>query len=566
MRPVPTRRLGAVGAGERQRLLAKKRAENFPVALRILPRSLRRDLGALYEVARVIDDLGDESGGDRTAALLRFREDLARAWDGQPREPVLRRLVPAIRARGLELEPFDRLVQANLQDQEVTRYATQAELEDYCVLSANPVGRIVLRIFGVRSAGAERLSDLVCTALQLLEHCQDVAEDHRAGRIYLPQRDLAAFGVDERDLAGVRPAVAAQAGRALELLTEGSALLNHLRGWARVAVAGYIAGGLATADALRRADWEVMAGAPRPGKRDLLVHLAGLLGGRRVGAVDHAYAVCESITKSQARNFYYGIRLLTRRRRAALCAVYALARRIDDLGDGDLPAEEKAVGLEKVRKSLTTLETATDPVLVAVADAARRFPIPLDAFDELLDGVWMDIEGRRYATFDELTRYCRCVAGSIGRLCLAVFASKPHPDAERYADALGIALQQTNILRDIREDLLGGRVYLPQEELDSFGVVLAVDGRNVLVDPDGRLSELIRHSARRAREWYAEGLRLGPLLDRRSAACCLAMAGIYRRLLDRIAERPAAVFDRRLSLSGKEKLGVAARALAGRQA
>jgi squalene synthase HpnC len=272
---------GTVGDRERRTLLEKQRAENFPVALRILPRTLRRDLGALYDVARVIDDLGDEADGDRTEALLRFRDDLARAWEGVPAEPVLRRLVPVIRACDLDLEPFDRLVQANLRDQEVTRYATQADLEGYCVLSANPVGRIVLRIFGVRSAEAERLSDLVCTALQLFEHCQDVAEDHRAGRIYLPQQDLVGFGIDARDLAGVRPAVAAQARRALDLLTEGTALLGCLRGWARLAIAGYIAGGLATADALRRADWQVMAGPPRPRKRDLLIHLVKLLGGRR---------------------------------------------------------------------------------------------------------------------------------------------------------------------------------------------------------------------------------------------------------------------------------------------
>ena len=282
--------------------------------------------------------------------------------------------------------------------------------------------------------------------------------------------------------------------------------------------------------------------------------------------VESAYRTCEQITRTEARNFYYGIRLLTRERRSALCAVYALARRVDDIGDGDLPIEQKSAELENVRKSLADIGTSTDPVLIALAHAAKRYPIPLGAFDELLDGVWMDIEGRKYATFEELTEYCRCVAGSIGRLCLGVFGSKPHPDAARYADALGIALQQTNILRDIREDLVGGRVYLPKEDLDAFGVELALDERGHLVDTGGGLSALVRHSAARAREWYADGLRLAPLLDRRSAACCLAMAGIYRQLLERIAETPSAVFDKRTSLSGREKLGVAVRALSGRPA
>jgi 15-cis-phytoene synthase len=280
-----------------------------------------------------------------------------------------------------------------------------------------------------------------------------------------------------------------------------------------------------------------------------------------------AYAVCADITRHEARNFFYGIRLLPPPRRSALCAVYALARRIDDIGDGDLPLERRAAALAEVREALRRPPEPDDPVLTAVADAARRYPIPLEAFDELVTGVGMDVEmdagARRYDTFDDLVDYCRCVAGSVGRLCLGVFGSRPDPAAARYADTLGIALQQTNILRDIREDLTNGRVYLPREELDRFGVALALDEHGVLRDPTGGLDRLIRFSAARAREWYAEGLRLVPLLDRRSAACTLAMAGIYRRLLDEIAVDPRSVYHQRRSLSGWQKAGVAARALAG---
>jgi phytoene synthase len=280
--------------------------------------------------------------------------------------------------------------------------------------------------------------------------------------------------------------------------------------------------------------------------------------------IQHAYAHCEAVTRDQARNFYYGIRLLRPERRAALCALYALARRIDDIGDNEeQPAAEKAVELAAVRRSLDSLGTATDPVLVAVADAARRYPVPLGAFGELVDGVQLDIDGQQVDSFDDLLLYCRCVAGSIGRLCLGVFGSRPDPAASGYADALGIALQQTNILRDIREDLTIGRVYLPRRDLDAFGVELALSEDGALVDEGGALSELIRHSAARARLWYADGLRLVPLLDRRSAACCTAMSGIYRRLLERIAADPRLVFQRRLSLSGWEKATVAARALSG---
>jgi phytoene synthase len=283
-----------------------------------------------------------------------------------------------------------------------------------------------------------------------------------------------------------------------------------------------------------------------------------------LGTVGEAYARCAEITRDQARNFYYGIRLLPSDKRAVLCAVYALARRIDDIGDGDdIPVTQRRVALQELRAQLAEPERGDDPVLVAVTDAVRRYPIPMGAFGELIDGVEMDVTGRRYATFDELVLYCRCVAGSVGRLCLGVFGSRPHPQAEHWADVLGIALQQTNILRDIREDLGNGRVYLPQEDLDRFGVELALDEQGRLVDKDGHLTALVAWSADRATGWYDEGLRLVPLLDRRSAACCSAMAGIYRRLLTRIHGQPSLVFDRRLSLSGWEKATVAMKALTG---
>ncbi len=280
-------------------------------------------------------------------------------------------------------------------------------------------------------------------------------------------------------------------------------------------------------------------------------------------SVDEAYRVCAEITRSQARNFHYGIRLLPAPKRAALCALYALARRIDDVGDGDLPEARKAAALVDLRRSLHDIDASSgDPVLAAVADCARRYPVPLSAFDEMIDGVEMDLTGRRYETFDDLVDYCRCVAGSVGRLCLGVFGSRPDPRAPGYANALGIALQQTNILRDIREDLANGRVYLPQRDLDQYGVQLRLDETGALSD-DGNLAALIAAAASRASQWYGCGLRLLPLVDRRSAACTAAMSGIYRRLLDRIAAEPHSVYGGRLSLSGWQKAVVATRALIG---
>jgi 15-cis-phytoene synthase len=279
-------------------------------------------------------------------------------------------------------------------------------------------------------------------------------------------------------------------------------------------------------------------------------------------AIEAAYRECERITREQARNFSWGIRLLPEGKRTALSAVYALARRIDDVGDGTLPAEDKLRLLAEARRGAT--EPAAhpdDPVLLALSDAARRLPIPLGAFGELVDGCEMDVVGRSYDTLDELVEYCRCVAGSIGRLSLGVFdprlSAGDLAQAAELADALGVALQLTNILRDIREDLANGRVYLPKQDLALFGCQLAVLPDGSLDPQDGALAEVIRFEAVRAWGWYDRGLRLLDVLDRRSAACCAAMAGIYRELLNRIAADPRLVMGGRLSLPARDKLRVA---------
>jgi 15-cis-phytoene synthase len=295
--------------------------------------------------------------------------------------------------------------------------------------------------------------------------------------------------------------------------------------------------------------------------------------------VREAYEHCERVTRTQARNFSYGIRLLPGGKRRALSAVYAFARRVDDIGDGTLPATDKLAALKEAREAVAALQEGSgseagaaleadaapagdDLVLIALGDAARRYPIPLAAFGELIDGCEADVRGTRYETFADLEHYCRCVAGSIGRLSLGVFGSRNPAEAEPLADALGIALQQTNILRDIREDLGNGRVYLPAEDLERYGCTLRPDRVDALADDRG-MEELVRFEARRALGWYATGLRLLPLLDRRSAACTGAMAGIYLRLLQQIAAAPSAALRQRQSLPGKAKAMVAARALAG---
>jgi phytoene synthase len=280
--------------------------------------------------------------------------------------------------------------------------------------------------------------------------------------------------------------------------------------------------------------------------------------------IEPAYQLCEQITRQQARNFSYGIRLLPPAKRRALSAVYAVARRIDNIGDGPLPDAEKLAALESVRHDLHHLDQPDhDPVLVALRDSAQQFGLPMPAFDELLDGCRADVTVHRYATFEELVGYCRCVAGSIGRLSVAIYQPPDLERCQQLADSLGVALQLTNILRDVLEDRLVDRIYLPEEDLARYGCRLDVDPAGRLTDPPDAFAALVRFQAARAEQWYQEGLRLLPMLDRRSAACTAAMAGIYHRLLSRIVTDPEQVRSRRVSLPTRTKLGVAARALVG---
>ncbi|HZO96679.1 MAG TPA: squalene synthase HpnC [Gaiellaceae bacterium] len=234
-------------------VLERAGTENFSVAALVLGRSTRRHLLAIYGFARLVDQLGDDVDGDRLAHLGRLEEDLDRVYaGGEPEHELMRRLAPTVRALGLPRDPFRRLIDANRRDQEQSAYATYEELADYCDLSANPVGELVLHVFGAATPERIARSDDVCTALQLVEHWQDVEEDFGRGRIYLPAEDLERFGVEPGDVRSeaFRRLLAFEIERARALLDRGAPLVGTLRGRARLAVAGYVGGGRAALDAL----------------------------------------------------------------------------------------------------------------------------------------------------------------------------------------------------------------------------------------------------------------------------------------------------------------------------
>ena len=283
-----------------EEVVANASGENFPVALKMLPARYRRHLTNLYFFARLTDDLGDEArdsqppgsqppggqqAGDVTTLRLKLLDELAADVDviyagGAPASPVMRAMATTVAECNVPAAPLHALIQANRQDQQVTRYATYADLAQYCELSANPVGQIVLYIFGVATAERIASSDSICTALQLAEHWQDVAEDLGNGRIYLPTEDLDRYGCTEADLAAptagpaVRELMIFEVSRASALLDEGAPLVGTLRGAARLAVAGYLAGGRAALAAIRAQQYDVLRGTPRPRKPRLAAELA----------------------------------------------------------------------------------------------------------------------------------------------------------------------------------------------------------------------------------------------------------------------------------------------------
>ncbi|MDE0237504.1 MAG: squalene synthase HpnC [bacterium] len=270
-------------------IMAQRGSENFPVVLKAVPARARAHLLAIYGFARLVDDIGDEYDGDRLAALDWIEGELTRARTGDATHPVMVQLTPLLADVDVDDEPFLALIEANRVDQHKHRYQTQAELAEYCTMSANPVGRLVLAVFGAATPERIAHSDAVCTGLQLVEHLQDIGEDYtEKGRIYFPADEMARFGVDEGELGAARASeafrrlVAHQCDTARGLLKRGEPLVASLSGWAKVTVAGYAAGGMAALDAIAGADHDVLRKLRTPSKVRTAVHVARLVAPRQV--------------------------------------------------------------------------------------------------------------------------------------------------------------------------------------------------------------------------------------------------------------------------------------------
>ena len=283
-----------------------------------------------------------------------------------------------------------------------------------------------------------------------------------------------------------------------------------------------------------------------------------------------AYSVCRHIARSAAKNFYYGFLVLPQPKRNAISAVYAFMRRADDISDDpSVPPEQRRVKLDEWMNALRRVvagERTDDPVLFAVADAQRRFKIPLELLEQLVQGTEMDlplveaaVDGTspqvQYETFQQLYDYCYHVASVVGLVCIRIFGYRD-PRAEELAEHTGIAFQLTNIIRDVKEDAAMGRLYLPQEDLARFDLSSAVLGNGSAAV---RLRPVLELEAHRARDFYQDAEELLPLIDDDSQPALWTLVEIYRRLLEKIAARNYDVFSERVRLSTAEKLAVLGR-------
>ncbi|MBM3945253.1 MAG: presqualene diphosphate synthase HpnD [SAR202 cluster bacterium] len=268
--------------------------------------------------------------------------------------------------------------------------------------------------------------------------------------------------------------------------------------------------------------------------------------------IETAYAHCEQVTREQARNFFYAFRTLPAHKRRSIYAAYAFARECDDASDEDIPVADKQAALTAIREQLRAAEAGRPegPMMTALADSAKTFDIPFSYLHEVVDGVEMDLTWNRYKNFEELRQYCYRVASVIGLISIQIFGYQGEK-AREYAIDLGLAMQLTNIMRDVKEDARRGRIYLPLDELRRFGYAEDELMRGVVNDS---FRKLMAFQAQRARSYFASGLKLLPLLSRDSRACPAVLGGVYAKVLDRIEQSGFQVFEKRIGLSKWQKV------------
>jgi len=582
------------------RWLATHHYENFNVVSWLLPKELHQHFYNLYAYCRWADDLGDEIPDTQRAIDLLdwWEQELNNCYEGRPSHAVFIALRETIVAKNIPRQPFADLLKAFRQDQAVKRYPTWEAVLNYCVYSANPVGRLVLYLCGYRDEQRQRLSDATCTALQLANFWQDVARDLEKGRVYIPLDAAAAHGLTEADIVERRfddryiNLMKDLIARTRALFAEGMPLAKMVDTRLSVDLEMFSRGGLAVLDAIEASGYNTLHHRPSIGKakqarllgRALVTHLVAKDPKPAANTqeqpahqfVARSYEECHRIARSSHSNFYYAFFLLPRKRRDGLAALYAFMRLVDDVADKGQNLPDKQRGLAKWRAELDEAVTGLDQcfdgmaalpltessspgaaeVLPALADTLQRYKIPTRYLHDLISGAEMDLTVRAYPTFDRLREYCYRVAGTVGLTCTHVFGFRDHRALD-LAEKLGLAFQLTNIIRDVRDDYSMGRVYLPEGDLAQYNVKPEDFVRD---EATLGVRELLRFEAQRAWQCYEEGAALLSLVEPESRPALWLLVHTYSALLARIEDLDFAVFGERVRLSKAEKLVFIARA------
>jgi len=599
------------------RWLATHHYENFNVASWLLPKELHQHFYNLYAYCRWADDLGDEvPDTHRAVELLDWWEhELNLCYDGRPSHAVFVALRETIVAKDIPHRPFADLLKAFRQDQTVKRYPTWEAVLDYCVYSANPVGRLVLYLCGYADDARQKLSDATCTALQLANFWQDVSRDLEKGRIYIPLDAAARHGVTEEDIVSLRfsrhyvELMKDLIARTRTLFDQGLPLAKQVKGKLSVDLEMFSRGGIAVLDAIEAQGYDTLNRRPSISKTKQALLLATVLwkqlfsrkpevstagpeaarhavssSASRPATIDEtnvaaSYEACHQIARAARSNFYYAFYLLPKAKRDGLAALYAFMRLVDNVADDgdDLAAKQRS--LAKWRAALdeavggfgafldgsSALSLQSPPqgaaeVLPALADTSRRFNMPARYLHDQISGAEMDLTIKSYSTFDRLREYCYRVAGTVGLTCTHIFGFKDSRALD-LAEKLGLAFQLTNIIRDVREDAERGRIYLPDEDLARFNVSPHDFCKNAATLG---VRELLRFEADRAFQLYDEGSELLDLIEADSRGTLWLLIHTYNVLLARIESLDFAVFGERVRLSKAEKMLFIARARFGR--
>jgi len=571
------------------RWLATHHYENFNVVSWLLPKELHQHFYNVYAYCRWADDLGDEiPDAQRALELLDWWEhELNACFQGNPSHPVFIALRDTIVSKEIPKQPFADLLRAFRQDQTVKRYATWDSVLNYCVYSANPVGRLVLYLCGYRDDERQRLSDATCTALQLANFWQDVVRDLEKGRIYIPLDAAAAHGLSEADLVARRfddryvSLMKDLIARTRALFAQSMPLVKMVDTRLSVDLDMFSRGGLAVLDAIESAGYDTLHHRPSIGKgkqarllgRALVTHLvakdprSAATQPEPADTVAQSYEECHRIARASHSNFYYAFFLLPKKRRDGLAALYAFMRLVDDVADEGHDLAAKQRGLAKWRAALDEAVNSNNAisisalpgaaaVLPALVDTMRRYNMPARYLHDLISGAEMDLTVNSYATFDRLREYCYRVAGTVGLTCTHAFGFRDSRALD-LAEKLGLAFQLTNIIRDVHDDYAMGRVYLPEEDLAQYNVS---PGDFARAEATLGVQELLRFEADRAWQCYEEGAALLNLIEPESRPALWLLVHTYSALLARIEDLDYAVFGERVRLSKAEKLVFIAKA------